>query len=518
MATENAKSRFKQLDSLRNGVLYRARSAAKLTIPSVLPDEGQDENSDLVQPYQSLGARGVNNLAAKLLLSLLPAQTAFFKFSVDPDVRKQAEQEGVETDLEDALRRRENKIMKWIERSPLRIGLFNAIRNLIVTGNALVNVPKDGLLRTFRLDQFVVVRDPRGVVTEVYIREEADPHTLSAEVVSACDVNLKLETSNEKYCEIYTSIKVREGGKMVDYWQEINGIEVPGSRGQSKVSESPYIVLRWSSVDGESYGRGHVEEYMGDLRSLEGLSKAIVGFSAVAAKIVFLVHPNATTSIDDLTTAETGDFVTGALKDIEALQLDKYADFQVAQSVVQDLVLRLSHAFLLQSGTVRDAERVTAEEIRQQAQELEDVLGGVYTIQTQELQAPLLRRIIRIMTDAGDLEKVPEAGMEPVIVTGFDALGRGHELNRIRHMFADIAATFGPEILQEYVKINGALKKFANGHNVDLEDIFKTDEEVQAERQQAQQQAMAQQMAMNAAGPAAGQIAKGAADRVNQES
>ena len=515
--TEKAKSRFKQLDSLRTGVLTRARSAAKLTIPSVLPEMGQDENSDLVQPYQSLGARGVNNLAAKLLLSLLPAQTAFFKFSVDPDVRKKAQEAGAETDLEDALRRRENKIMKWIERSPLRIGLFNAIRNLIITGNALLHVPKDGLLRTFRLDQFVVVRDPRGLITEIYIREEADPHTLPAEVVKACDVNLNVEASNEKYCEIYTCVKVRSGGKMLDYWQEINGIEVPGSKGQSKVSESPYIVLRWSSVDGESYGRGHVEEYIGDLRSLEGLSKSIVGFSAVAAKIIFLVHPNATTSIDDLTQADTGDFVTGALKDIEALQLDKYADFRVAKDTLDNLILSLSHAFLLQSGTVRDAERVTAEEIRWQAQELEDVLGGVYTIQTQELQAPLLRRIIRIMLDSGDLEPVPEAGMEPIIVTGFDALGRGHELNRIRALFADLAATFGPELLQQYVKVNATFKKFANGHNVDLEDLFKTDAEVQQEIAQQQQQQMAAQMAMNAAGPAAGQIAKGAADRINQQ-
>lgn len=516
--TEKAKSRFTQLDGMRAGVLARARSAAKLTIPSVMPEEGQDENSDLVQPYQSLGARGVNNLAAKLLLSLLPSQTAFFKFSVDPEVRKQADEEGVETELEDALRRRENKIMKWIERSPLRIGLFNALRNLIITGNALVHLPKNGRLRTFRLDQFVVVRAPDGTVTEIYIREETDPHTLSAEVVEACDVNLNREASNEKYTKIFTTIKLRDGGKMVDYWQEINGIEVPGSRGQSKIEESPYIVLRWSTVDGESYGRGHVEEYIGDLRSLEGLSKSIVGFSAVAAKIIFLVHPNATTSIDDLTIADTGDFVQGALKDIEALQLDKYADFRVAKDTLDNLILSLSHAFLLQSGTVRDAERVTAEEIRWQAQELEDVLGGVFTIQTQELQAPLLRRIIRIMTDAGDLEKVPDAGMEPVIVTGFDALGRGHELNRIRAMFADIVNVFGPEVLQQYVKINGALKKFANGHNVDLEDIFKTDEEVQAEQQAAAQAAAQAQMMQSAAGPVAGKVAEGAVDRMsNQE-
>lgn len=512
----DAKKRWQQLNSLRDGVLKRARDAAKLTIPAILPEEGQDENSPLPQPYQSLGARGVNNLASKLLLALLPPSNTFFRFSVDPEVQAEIDEAGAKNDVDDKLRRRENKIMKWIERSALRIALFNALRQLIITGNALLFIPKSGKMRTFRLDQFVVVRDPSGDLTELYIREEADPHTLPAEVAEACDCNLNEQKGDTKNAEIYTAVKLRAGGKMLDYWQEINGIEVPGSRGQSRVDESPYVVMRWSSSDNESYGRGHVEEYIGDLRSLEGLSMAIVGFSAVAAKVIFLVHPNATTKVKDLAEAGTGDFVKGALKDIEALQLDKYADFKVAKDTLEGLVLRLSHAFLLSTGTVRDAERVTAEEIRMQAQELEDVLGGVYTVQSQELQIPLIKRIIDVMERKGDLPKLPkDLGVEPSVVTGFEALGRGHELNRMRSLFADLVNTFGPEVLQQYVKLGDALQKFAVGHNVDIEDLFKTDEEVQKEQAAQQQQAMAQQMAMNAAGPAAGQAVKGMADNLN---
>ncbi len=516
----DAKKRWTQLDGLRSGPLRRAREAAKLTLPSVLPDEGDDENSDLVQPYQSLGARGVNNLASKLLMALLPTSNSFFRFSIDLDVLEEMKEqigEGADEAIDDIMRRRENKIMKWIERSPLRTTLFIALKQLIITGNALVHIPKNGKSRTFRLDQFVVVRDPSGDLVELYIREEADPMTLSKEVRETCQVNTQDMEGRMKNCEIFTTVRLREGGKMLDYWQEINEIEVPNTRGQSKVENSPYICMRWTSLDNESYGRGHVEEYIGDLRSLEGLSQAIVGFSAVASKVIFLVHPNSTTDVDDLTIANTGDFVTGALKDIEALQLDKYADFQVAQSVVQDLVLRLSHAFLLTSGTVRDAERVTREEIRMQAQELEDVLGGVYTLQSQELQLPLVRRVVSVMESSGDIDKLPTAGVEPTIVTGFDALGRGHELNRIRGLFADIAQTLGPEVLARYLKIGDALKKFAVGHNVDIEDLFKDDATVQKEIQAEQRQQAMMQAAMNAAGPAAGQAVKGAADAMNKD-
>jgi len=329
----SAKNRWTKLDSLRTGVLARARQAAALTIPSILPEMGADENSDLPQPYQSLGARGVNNLASKLLLALLPPSTSHFRFSIDVDVAAELEDK---SGAEDALRKRENKVMKWIERSNLRVAMFNALKQLIVTGNALLYIPKKGKMRTFRLDQYVVVRDPSGDMVEMHIREEADPTTLSEKITEACKVNVSEDSeqtkSDTKNCEIYTTVKLRKGGKMVDYWQEINLIEVPGSRGQSKVEESPYVLMRWSATDNESYGRGHVEEYIGDLRSLEGLSMSIVGFSAVAAKIVFLVHPNSTTSIDDLEKANTGDFITGALKDIEALQLDKFADFKVSQS------------------------------------------------------------------------------------------------------------------------------------------------------------------------------------------
>ncbi|KKK49893.1 hypothetical protein LCGC14_3130440, partial [marine sediment metagenome] len=99
MAT--AKQRWVKLNSLRNGVLDRARQAAQLTIPSILPDEGQDENAELPQPYQSLGARGVNNLASKLLLALLPPSQTFFRFSIDAEVKEQLKDKA---SADDALR------------------------------------------------------------------------------------------------------------------------------------------------------------------------------------------------------------------------------------------------------------------------------------------------------------------------------------------------------------------------------------------------------------------------------
>lgn len=48
---------------------------------------------------------------------------------------------------------------------------------------------------------------------------------------------------------------------------------------------------------------------------------------------------------------------------------------------------------LLNSAVQRNGERVTAEEIRYVAGELEDTLGGVYSLLSQELQLSLIRRV-----------------------------------------------------------------------------------------------------------------------------
>ena len=56
--------------------------------------------------------------------------------------------------------------------------------------------------------------------------------------------------------------------------QEVAGIEVPNSRGTFKDGRNPFIPLRFIRIDGEDYGRGFIEEYIGDLRSLEALTQS----------------------------------------------------------------------------------------------------------------------------------------------------------------------------------------------------------------------------------------------------
>ena len=509
MAT--AKARWGVLHSKRSGVLTRARQASAITIPSIMPPEGHDEQSELKTPWQSLGARGVNNLASKMLLALLPSVTTFFRFRMDDDVVEQTGSD--KTEVEDAMRELENKGMRRLEKGNLRTIAHMALKVMIVTGNALMHMPKTGDNRMFKLDKFCVVRNPAGRVVEIVVKELVHKDTLDPAIAAAVGVEIKDDSTAEDNGKIDLFTHVKLVGEKHIYYQEINEVQVPGSEGRVDAKESPWIVMRWSSIENEDYGRGLIEEYLGDMISLEAINKAIIQYAAAAARIILMLNPNSTTDEDELEEAESGDVITGIDGDINILQIDKGNDFQAAKNVMDGIELRLSHAFLLRSGTTRDAERVTAEEIRSQAQELEDVLGGVYTVQAHEFQLPIVLRTVSLMKESGDYPKFPKVNGEevvtPSIVTGFEALGRGHELNRLRGFFQDLRETFGDVVLSRFKDIP-AIKQFAVAHNVDVKDILKTEEDLAADAE-AEQQA---QLVDKTAGPIAGNLSKSAAENL----
>jgi hypothetical protein len=95
-------------------------------------------------------------------------------------------------------------------------------------------------------------------------------------------------------------------------------------------------------VAGEAFGRGIVEEALGDLQSLESLSQAIVQGSLIAAKAVALVNPNGTTRADAISRAENGAVVAGNAADVEFLQVQKSTDFATALQTMQIIEKRLN--------------------------------------------------------------------------------------------------------------------------------------------------------------------------------
>ena len=167
MEVLTAKKRYDSLISRRQPFLDRARDCAKLTIPSLLPPDGHTGHSKLPTPYQGMGARGVNNLGSKLLLTLMPPNSPFFKYAIDDHTLEEMTQaEGMRAEVEEALGRIERSIMSEIEAQAIRVTTGEALKHLVVTGNGLLYLAPEGGIKFYALDRYVIARDPMGNVLE----------------------------------------------------------------------------------------------------------------------------------------------------------------------------------------------------------------------------------------------------------------------------------------------------------------------------------------------------------------
>ena len=490
MSMGTAEARYHQLEQTRQSYLDRARDCSELTIPSLIPQDVHNETSDLYTPFQGIGARGVNNLASKLSIALMPPNSPFFRFMVEPyTLKEMAQDEAARTSIEQQLGEYERAVMSEIETSGDRVAMHEALKHLIVGGNVLLHVGAEKT-RVIHLDSYVVSRAPSGDVLEIVVVEHVSPNALDK--ATAANISGKLE-GDEKTVEVYTHIERKN--EFFNVYQEVKGTVVSGTKGKYKKDAVPFLPLRFSRIDGEDYGRGFVEELLGDLRSLEGLSQAIVEGAAAAAKVLFMVNPNGTTRMRTIAQAENTAIIEGNRTDVSVLQMDKFNDFRVAYQAMQGIEERLSQQFMLQSSVQRNGERVTAEEIRYLAGELEDTLSGIYSILSQEFQLPYVNRKIDVLTKAKKLPKLPDSVVKPTIVTGMEALGRGHDLRKLDMFIQGMTQALGPEVLQQYVNLQDYIKRRATALGIETEGLIKSQEQIAQEQQQAMQMQMMQQAA-----------------------
>jgi hypothetical protein len=508
-----AKSRYLQLESLRLPFLQRARDCATLTVPYLMPPEGLTAGQTLPTPYQSLGARGIRTLSAKLLLSLFPPNTTFFKYSLDDFlIQKLTGKDDMRGEIEKALSSRERATLDEMEGAQMRLSASVALQHLLVAGNFLVHVPPKGRVRGFRLDQFVVKRDASGNVLEVVVKEMVSPTVLPHVVADALKAQAKDDRGSEdKSAELYTHIIRRPDGWEV--YQESCGQKLPGTEGTYPVDRCPWLVLRLATQPGEDYGRSYVEEFLGDLDSLEGLSETLVEGSAAAARIVFLVKPNGVTSVKVVSKAKNGDVAVGNAEDVTVIQAQKQADLGVAQKQAQEIAQRLAYAFLLNTAVQRQAERVTAEEIKYMAQELDDALGGMYALLSAEFQLPVVLLFEDRMEGSHKVPPLPKGVVKPTITTGMAAIGRGIDLRNLRAFTADIVQTLGPEIAFRYLQPTEYIKRAAAAYGIDTGGLVKPDNVIAQEEQMAQLQALVQNLgpqALQQLGGMGKEVVKGA--------
>jgi len=144
---------------------------------------------------------------------------------------------------------------------------------------------------------------------------------------------------------------------------------------------------------------------------------------------------------------------------------------------------------------VRDAERVTAEEMRQDAAELEIAHGGVYSRFASEWQQKVARESTKAVgEDMGDV-------VEPQILTGMDSISRVGEMQAVHQFVQDIAILQNlPDEALAILDLKRYAEYSALNRGVEENAFVKTEGQMMAEQQAQQEAAQAQvDMQTNAA-------------------
>ena len=493
-----AKKKYDKLVKSRNNYLNRAEEASRLTIPQLYTGQYTDDSqgNSYANPYQSLGARGVNNLANKIILTLFPPATAFFKLGINPIVMKEM-QKG-EGQVEQALQTLEKSIVGEMEISQLRASLVDMLKQCIVGGSALLHIPPKDNPKVHSMETFAIKRSKSKRILEIIIKESMFYSELDKGVRDQIDKSMEItddQKTDKKPIELYTMIK-RELDGMYTEKQCIFEFDIDGSEGRYKEMELPYIFVPF--VDrGENYGRSYVEDFIGDLNSYEGLRKSVLEAAAESARIIYLVKPNATLTVKKLQSAASGDVLMGNPDDVGTLQADKRLDLQIAQQEMEILRLDLSTMFLLDSSVRRNAERVTAEEIRRVSQELEVSLGGIYSTLANVLQTPLVKLYLARLSKKGLITDGLKDSVDLEVTTGSAALGRGTEFSAISTFIQTMQAVLGQEF-GTYMKMPEMIARVASSLDIGTAELVKTQEEIEGEQAAAQQA----QLEQNAVAPA----------------
>lgn len=485
-----AAARWEQLRD--TAAISRAEEFAKMTLPYIMRDPLQGDQVDIEHDFQSVGAVLVNNLSAKLVQALFPTGIPFFRSELTDAIKAAAEGEDVDDgEVAAALARLDMKATQRLFMNASLAKLTRVVKLLIITGNALVyRNSAEATLVVWSMQSYSVRRDPTGKWQEIVLKQKFYARDLDpryTEDLRAAGKNIRPDTC----VDLFTYLKRQRGTQYEICTAEhfIDGVQV-GDSGSWPEHLFPYICPTWNLADGEHYGRGHVEDHTGDFAKLSLMSEKLGLYELESLDILNVVNEQAGAIVDDYQDADTGDYVPGGVNAVTSYERGDYNKINAVNQSLSSIVSRLSMAFMY-TGNTRDAERVTAEEIRQTANEAEATLGGVYSILAEGFQGPLAY-ICLSEVSVTLLQGLVNKVHKPTIQTGLPALSRSMAVQNLISA-SNVIVAFIPALKQvdPRFSVPRMVDMVLAAYSVDSSELFLTPEEMQAEAKQKEAQAQA---------------------------
>lgn len=480
---ETAASKWMKLDSLRADKLRQAEELSALTVAKLFPIAGDTpDSSSKNNDYQSFGAQCVNHLTTKLMLTLFSPSRPFIRLDPADKLVAQMATAGINVeDLQTVLSKGEMRAVKQLDALALRPKLFEVIKHLIVIGNVLMILNrKTKGCRVMSMRNYVVKRNVEGQLYRLVIKERVKFDELADDVQKAMADTAGAPKDDD---EVDFYIMVERDGDKYNSSQWVNDTRLPEEfDGRYDEATLPYRVLTWDLADKDDYGTGLAEDYMGDLSALSVLSESLVNAAILASEYRWLANPGGMTRAEDFNESQNGECLPGVEGDLSLVHAggEVAPAMQIQSNTIADYIGRIGRGFLMSTAVTRNAERVTAEEIRMQAQELETGLGGAYSRLAVDVQKPMAHFLL----DSADLTLKGQS-IEVLIITGLDALSRNGDLENLKLFLQDVGAlgVLPPDVLSR-LKLDTIIKDLGTGRGIVANKYVKSDSEVQQDRTQ----------------------------------
>ena len=479
------------MNTEKGDLIERSEAFSRWTVAAIMPADG-GEKVEQIHGNVHVGASLVNHLANKIVDVLFPVSRPFFTVAMTPEAELKLEQEigddeaGVmQEQVRDATAKLEKVAMRHLKLTEYRPTAIMVCKHLIITGNALLRRMPTGERVLYPVNRFGVRRDILGNEIEVILADKKMFSTFDEKVQEQI-LSVHPQTKPEDTIELLTHYK--KDGKRWAINQEAEGVKIGDTLYQS-ARDYDLLVLDWTLHPGEHYGRGLVEDHAATFHNIDVTNEAIVDLMAIISDVKFFVKPGSPLSHDlaSLNAAPRGTYWPGNADDISIPEMRARGDLSTMIEVVSRWENELKEAFL--KSTVRDAERVTAQEIRMVANELESAFGGLYSqlaMDWQQKEADYAIAQVDLAKEIGALGEM----FEVVVTTGLESLSREGQIDNLRLAIGDLQMMEAvPEDVREALNSLRFAKFVFTNRSVDLKAFLNTPEEMEANREQQLQEA-----------------------------
>lgn len=491
-----------EMEIEKGDIVLRSEQYGMWTIPSITMDvtetTGQHEAE---KGHVVVGARLVNHLSNRIADTMFPHDRPFFTLKLTPEAELDLEKEVGEEDagkLAEVVRTSTAKIeqigMRTMKMTQYRPMAVMVIKHMIISGNAVMKRMKNQTRVVYGVRDFMIRRGLDGNMLECLLRDNKLFGNLPKEV-RALMLTIKPDYRDDTPIALYSHYKLQDDGRWA-FTQAADNVTLRGSRHYTAV-DLPILDLTWSLARGEHYGRGLVEDNAIAFHNLDVLTAAMIDLMAAIADLKFLVDPGSVLDVAHLNSSPRGSYHAGKEGDITVPEIGKRGEVKIMMEAIMKWERDLSQAFLLNSASTRDAERVTAEEIRLNARELESAYGGLYSKLAdhwQQREGDYAITQVDLKANLGDFASM----FEVIVVTGLESLSREGQLDNLRLAIQDmtmldqvpdeIKGTINPLLFASFVFTNRGVR---------LKDFMYTQAEITA-NQEAAQAAQEREMNMQA--------------------